>query len=44
MSSLVIHNIPNKIDREKALQEMLRVTKKNGIILIQGFLIYQSVC
>jgi SAM-dependent methyltransferase len=37
VSSMVIHNIPNKSEREKALQEMLRVIKSNGRIVIQDF-------
>lgn len=37
MTSLVIHNMSEPREREKALTEMVRVCKPNGIILIQDF-------
>lgn len=37
ISSLVIHNISSTFEREKALQEMIRVIKPDGKIVIQDF-------
>lgn len=37
LSSFVIHNIPTGFGRAKALQEILRVLKKDGTIIIQDF-------
>ncbi len=37
VSSMTIHNIYNKDERKKALQEIKRVLKPGGIVLIQDF-------
>jgi arsenite methyltransferase len=37
LSNLVIHNIPSKEGRTKAIQEIARVLKKDGVALISDF-------